>query len=80
MYLILQLKPHLADSQTLSRDLLIVCQMLGYCQLPVCIFLTLRTGSAVHYNLSEKRDMVKHELRVAGYKLRVTSSKLKSTT
>ena len=47
-------KIHLADSQKLSRDLLIVCQELDFFQLPVCIFLTLPAGSVVHYNPSKK--------------------------
>ena len=48
------LKTHLADSQKLSKDLLIVCQILEYCQLFFWIFVTLRRGAVVHYNLSEK--------------------------
>ena len=54
MYLVLQLQTHLADSQKLSRDLLTLCQMLDYWQLPDFIFLTLPTGSVAHYNPSEK--------------------------
>ena len=48
------LKTHMADSQKLSKVLLIVCQILEYCQLFFWIFVTLRRGTVVHYNLSEK--------------------------
>ena len=36
------------------RDLFIVCQTVDYCQLLIFIFLTLRTGSVMQFNLSEK--------------------------
>ena len=48
--LILQLLTYVTDSQKLLRDLLIVCQKLDYCQLPVVFFIKLRTGSFVLYN------------------------------
>ena len=41
-------------SQKLSRDLLIILQMLDHCQPPVSIFLTLPTGSVVPHNPSKK--------------------------
>ena len=52
MHLILQLIRHMGDNQKLSRDLLNL-QMLGYCQLPVSLFLILLTGSIAQYNFSE---------------------------
>ena len=45
MNLILKLITQVADSQKLSKDLLVVLQMLN---LLVSTFLTLLTGSAVH--------------------------------
>ena len=62
MYLILQLKAYLVDSQNLLRDLLIVCQVLEYCQRPLCIFVTLRTGSVVRYNPSENQIDISKEI------------------
>ena len=62
MYLILQLKAYLVDSQNLLRDLLIVCQVLEYCQRPLCIFVTLQTGSVVRYNPSENQINISKEI------------------
>ena len=62
MYLLLQLITYVADSQKLLRDLLIVLQIFGYCQLHVFLFLILLTGSVVQYNLSENHIVVLKEL------------------
>ena len=62
MLLVLQLITHMTDSQELSRDLLLVLQMLHYCQLPVSIFITLRTGSVVYQNPSENHISISEEL------------------
>ena len=48
MNLILQVITHVADSETLSRYLLKVLQMLNCYQLPVSIFLILLTSSSAH--------------------------------
>ena len=62
MYLLLQLITYVADSQKLLRDLLIVLQIFGYCQLHVFLFLILLTGGVVQYNLSENHIVVLKEL------------------
>ena len=62
MHLILQLITYVTDSQKLSRDLLIVFQMLDNCQLPISNFLTLPTGSAVHYNPSKGHIEISKEI------------------
>ena len=57
MHSVLQLITHMTNSQELSRDLLLELQMLDYCQLPVSIFITFRTGSVVHQNPSENHNI-----------------------
>ena len=53
IHLILQLK-YVANSQIVLRDLLIVLQILDYCQLSVFLFPILLMGSVVENNCSEK--------------------------
>ena len=62
MHLVLQLITHMTDGQQLSRDLLLELQMLDYCQLPVSIFITFRTGSVVHQNPSKNHISISDEL------------------
>ena len=46
----------MVDIQTLSRNLLILCQILDYCQLLLCISLILQTDSVLHYDPAENPD------------------------
>ena len=52
----------MTDSQELSRDMQLVLQMLDYSQLPVSIFVTLRTDSVVHQNPSKNHISISQEL------------------
>ena len=58
MPLILQPITYMADSQKLQGDLLIVLQMLDYCQLPVILLM----GGVVQYNPSENHIVILKEL------------------
>ena len=53
MLLTLELITHEAGNQKLSRDLLIVLQLLDYCQLLVSLFLILLTSSVAEQNSNE---------------------------
>lgn len=53
VHIIAQLILHVAKSQKLVTDLLIVPYILDHCQLPVPIFLTLPKVSVVQYNPSK---------------------------
>ena len=62
MLLILHLITHVADKQQLLRIVLLVLQMLDFCQLTVSIFLTLRTGSVLQHNPSENIIKISKEI------------------
>ena len=62
MHLVLQLIIQVVDSQELLRNLLLVLQILDYCQLSVSIFLPLGTGSVVHRNSSVNNINISKEI------------------